>query len=243
MVLASCGKSKNEGDAELSQFFRNSTRRDVTEEEASKIARMPNGCTAFFVENTQAKTYVGTAKHCVSDNFNRWCAKGYVTTPGGEKLVCNQILIEDPRRDIGIFEVSREGAMPAERTLKLAAYQPDVKTKLVMLGYPADKYRRGALTATENCWVTKSTVRSPHGGVASDRSSLHNCTTYGGNSGGPMISEGTNEVIGLPFTYAPNDYRLRDPENLGSAAYLAQMADFVEANRKKLDELGVAVQD
>jgi hypothetical protein len=117
-----------------------------------------------------------------------------------------------------------------------------------MIGYPADEdpqtARRGKLTTTENCWVLKSSVPSlyddPH---LADHSSLHNCTTYGGNSGGPMYIEGSLDAIGLPFTYAPDDYTRRDPNDLSTAADLAQMADFVGTFRSQLTEAGVVISD
>ena len=34
-----------------------------------------------------------------------------------------------------------------------------------------------------------------------DRQLMHNCSTWGGNSGGPMLKAGTNIVFGLPSTY------------------------------------------
>jgi len=57
-----------------------------------------------------------------------------------------------------------------------------------------------------------------------------------------MIEEGTSVAVGLPFTYSPGDYRNRDPENLNTAAYLAQMSDFVATFRTTLEAEGVVLE-
>jgi hypothetical protein len=47
----------------------------------------------------------------------------------------------------------------------------------------------------------------------------------------------------LPFTYVPDDYTRRDPNDLSTAADLAQMADFVRTFRSQLAEAGVVISD
>lgn len=111
--------------------------------------------------------------------------------------------------------------------------------------------RHGRLTTTENCWTLGGTVKSPHNNIL-DVSQYHNCTTYGGNSGGPMYIEGTRVVIGLPFTYIPdywegkanpNAYDRRSPTNLETAAHLALTADFVSVHRTELLTAGIVPYD
>ena len=100
--------------------------------------------------------------------------------------------------------------------------------------------RRGRLTVTENCWVIDGDEPSPHADLL-DRSALHNCSTYGGNSGGPMIAEGTRIAVGLPFTYQPGDYDRRDPNDRATAAYLAKMADAAGTFREALVAAGIVL--
>jgi len=113
-----------------------------------------------------------------------------------------------------------------------------------MTGHPGDPNRKGRMTSTFNCWTLQSTIASPYIGTyfnLYDTSSLHNCSTYGGNSGGPLYLEGTNIAIGLPYTYRPHDFNLRDPWDLDTAAYLAQIGDFVTRNRQKLNQAGITI--
>lgn len=226
------------------QFFQNSTRRDATAQEADHVVNA-RGCAAFFVANRSGKTLLGSARHCFNYSITNWCqGGGMVTDNQGRTGTCQRIVAADANHDIAVFEAKFPYVPEEQDTLRLAAYQPKLQDRLVMIGYPADKYRLGRLTTTEDCWVIRESVPSPHSQAAlSDRSSLHNCTTYGGNSGGPMMLEGTRVVLGLPFTYAPDDYHLRDPWDPATAAHLAQMADFVSFHRAKLEAEGVEIVD
>ena len=111
-----------------------------------------------------------------------------------------------------------------------------------MVGYPADQYRRAKLTTTENCWILQADTASPHSRHV-DRSARHNCTTYGGNSGGPMIAEGSDIALSLPFTSAPGDYRMRDADLVSTSSHMAKMSDFVRAHRSKLVAEGVVIAE
>ncbi|MBY0370712.1 serine protease [bacterium] len=222
-------------------FFSNSTRRDPTEAESQAIAKVP-GCTAFHVSNTSGKHLLITARHCFGYQATNWCKTGEFKKIDGETGKCLRLVAGDRQHDIALFEAGFQN--PARATYSLAAQPAAVGTRLQMIGYPADVYRKGALTLTENCWVLKTGVQSPHSrkGIY-DISSLHNCTTYGGNSGGPMIEEGTQVAIGLPFTYMPGDYTQRDPQNLQTSAHLAQMSDFVNTFRPTLVAEGVVIEE
>jgi hypothetical protein len=243
-LAAACGQQQPADSSDLQQFFEQSTRRDPDAFEAAHVVNL-NGCAAFFVENTAGKTILGTARHCVSYSITSWCSNGgTIRDNNGRTGRCTRVVAADTGHDIALFEASLPYTPTAEQGLRLAAYQPPVNTRLQMIGYPADQYRHAALTLTENCWVLQTTTRSPHADSnLQDRSSLHNCTTYGGNSGGPMIREGDDVVIGLPFTYQPNDYHLRSATDLRTAAHLAQMADYVETHRTELENEGIVVAD
>lgn len=66
----------------------------------------------------------------------------------------------------------------------------------------------------------------------------HNCTTYRGNSGGPMLVAGTDMVVGLPANYSPGMFR-----GLPSSAseYMYRMSEFVVNNRASLQAAGVVL--
>jgi hypothetical protein len=226
------------------QFFENSRRRDANASERALVAYV-NGCAAFFVENSRGKVFLASARHCFSSAITRWCqGGGQFRDNDGKVGVCTRVVAAATDLDIAVFEASFAHA-PATQ-LRLAAYAPPVRTRLFMIGYPADAdpttARRGRLTVTENCWVLSSDTPSPYQDLR-DRSAHHNCSTYGGNSGGPMIAEGTLSAVGLPFTYVPNDYRRREAESLATAAHLAKMQDFVGRFRTTLDAEGIGIDD
>ena len=229
-------------------FFQSSVRRDATADEASRVAYVTNvGCTAFFVENTQSKTYVMSARHCFDHAITAWCTKdGAVTDTSGVTGHCVRIVAADVHHDVALFEADLAHASTGTSTLRLAAYAASVNTPLVMIGYPYDfdpaTARKGALTTTDHCWVLSTSVPSPYGDAHSqDWSAKHNCSTYGGNSGGPIYGEGGRDAVGLPFTYVPNDYARRSSTALSTAAHMALVADFVAVHRTALDAAGVVI--
>jgi hypothetical protein len=238
------------GKSAAKMFFQNSVRRDATAEEASRVAYVTNiGCTAFFVENTQSKTYVMSARHCFDHAITAWCNKGgEIADTNGVTGQCTRIVAADASHDVALFESNLAHASNGSSTLRLVGYAPSVNTPLVMIGYPYDfdpqTARKGALTTTDHCWALSSSVASPYTESSElDWSAMHNCTTYGGNSGGPMYIEGQRDVVGLPFTYMPNDYSRRSPTSLSTAAYMALVADFVGVHRSELDAAGVVISE
>ncbi len=117
--------------------------------------------------------------------------------------------------------------------LRLADFVPREGTKLKMLGHPSDPERLSQPTVTESCMILsgnrpilkeasddeiayQKTFLSPQSPFESDKRNLfltqaeklsHNCTTYSGNSGGPILIHGTDIVIGLPASYLPHIFR------------------------------------
>ncbi len=111
--------------------------------------------------------------------------------------------------------------------LRLADFIPPEGTKLKMLGHPADSERQGQPTTTENCSIqnqsrpigkeytsdemaTLNKKSVPRTALGEEKRNLfmlnaeklgHNCSTYGGNSGGPILVADTDIVIGLPGGY------------------------------------------
>lgn len=221
-------------------LFKNSVRRDPVWHEAAAVVNV-GGCTGFHVTNTAGKHFVMSARHCFKKQATQWCSNGgKFRKPDGEIGTCVRVVAGDTRHDIVLFE----GAFPspAQVTLSLASTPAPERARLQMIGYPADIYRKGKLTVTENCWVLQTNVRSPHADLL-DTSSRHNCSTWGGNSGGPMILEESTVAIGLPFTYYPGNLNLHDAEMISTAAHLAQMSDFVQTFRTQLESEGVVLDE
>ena len=225
------------------QFFENSVREDSTSKESKWTLKLQNGCTAFFLKSNNDKAYVATAQHCTGYDIYSWCRMGgIVETHGGTKGYCTKVIAAKPKYDIVVIETNFKKVPGTTNGYELASFDPPLHSRLRMIGHPADKYKQGKLTTTSNCWVLKEDKASIYPYLF-DRSGLHNCTTYGGNSGGPMVLEGTNAVIGLPFTYIPNNYTLNDPWSLKTAAHLAKMSDFVKTHRQALENAKIAIAD
>ncbi|RYZ79298.1 MAG: leucine-rich repeat domain-containing protein, partial [Proteobacteria bacterium] len=66
-------------------------------------------------------------------------------------------------------------------------------------------FRKAEATVSENCKITPyNELYTSSVGDTLDRSIPHNCSTWGGNSGGPFVVEGASDVVGLPGSYSPN---------------------------------------
>jgi hypothetical protein len=246
VAAVACGApyGERQDGAELQQFFENARRREAAGIEREQVVRVP-GCTAFFVENRGGSATIASARHCFNYSATSFCkGGGTFTTNDGQKGRCLEVVAGDATHDIVLFKAEMPFTPRREQTLRLAGFVPEVKTRLKMIGYPGDPERRGQLTVTEGCWVLKGDVPSPFAdGRTRDPSALHNCSTYGGNSGGPMLIDGTRLAVGLPFTYVPGDFAPNGAENLGTAAHMARMADFVKRNRAALDAAGIVVAE
>jgi hypothetical protein len=229
LFLAACGEGHKISNLEVTagaNFFENSRRVDASPDQKAGLARL-RGCTGFFLKNANAKNLVATARHCFSYDAPTWCKTGVVKDEAsGTDLRCKSVAVGDQRHDLVVLEL--EDA-PRNRTLdfELATFSLTKDLRLEMLGFPGDPYNGPrALKLTQNCWVIEPKTRNIYDdpNVVDDRTFTHNCSTYGGNSGGPMFIAGTRIAIGIPDTYAPNDYYQRGRNERAAQGVLA--ADF-----------------
>lgn len=246
--LGACGQHAIH-EASLQSFFENSRRRVATTDETYAIANL-NGCTAFFVQTTrqlQNDTYVVSARHCVDYKATDWCTRGgkIVDHQTGKVGLCSKVIAAAIDRDIVVFKVSGL-TKDNGRLLKLTGYGAASGMSLKMLGYPVDSIVRAEgqpgvdVIATEDCWITADSASNLYKDTI-DPSARHNCTTYGGNSGGPILHEGTRDVVGLPISYEPEDGTMHSVNDLSSAAYMARMADFTLYFQKSLSAAGIQI--
>ena len=164
------------------------------------------------------------------------------------------------------LESAVKEAFPA---FKLAAYTADVGAPLVMFGFPTDPTRRGRPTVTENCEVMPSTARDgiyflppEEQQILMDKSDKarletppqilemaaklevvklkHNCSVYNGNSGGPILVQGSKDVLGIPFDYWP-EFLKSVPKTY--ARSMESVAEFVRRHRKVLDDEGIEISE
>jgi hypothetical protein len=252
--LSACADVPDAAEKEASttshMFFANSERRDATTAEAARVVHV-GLCTSFFLENHANKTYLATARHCSNFAVTEWCASdGVVIDNSGAQGKCTRIVAADVNSDVAVFEADIPHASSGDTTLRLSSFIPKVGTRLIMTGYPLDQDptnpRNGKLTTTANCWMLTGTVVSPVLGqdqdAPNDILAQHNCSTYGGNSGGPMYVEGARDVIGLPAIFA-DDFTRRSPTDLSTASYVELTRDFVGIHRAELEAAGVVIAD
>lgn len=187
---------------------------------------------------------------------------------GGALGTCKQVVVSSRESDALIFEVEfSDQFTPPDHQFILAARDPEVCTPLQLKGFPADHHRLGRATVSENCWIqpkfshhayfsfseeakidalrsaeeVTTTYSDSFWEAFSDLNmefGLHNCSVYGGNSGGPLQIFGTQIAIGLPMEYLPNSDLTADRRH--SVRY-ERMPEFVERHKDALNELGVQI--
>ncbi len=235
-------------------IFQDSPRRDATGDEQWQVVRLEMGCTAFLIKNSKSDLLAITARHCMSYQINEWCdgnghaGKG-VLQNADQKLigVCKEVLAASSNRDFAMFRfawATTPEATEAEsklRPLRLALFTSKKFTRLKMIGFPADMTRQGKLSVTENCWTldeVKLSREATWGQKNRDLAQSHNCSTWGGNSGGPMLIDGTDIVVSLPDAYTPDNPVPLPPSTL-EKSFMIQTGDFLRQNLSQMKQYGV----
>lgn len=240
--------------AAQTSFFPNSLRRPPLKGETAinAIAKLDMGCTGFYLSNSADKVLLMSARHCTKYQPKEWCKAGGKATDqaDGTTRTCKDTVFFDGKSDIVIYEFS--GAkINSNDTFALSNFHPKIDTRVMTYGYPVDSFAQKGLNIVENCWIVdfapKNTVDSRKH-YLSDSHFSHNCTTFGGNSGGPMVIEGTYIVVGIPALYIELTNKTSklsleqlqtDPfqkESLGEASF---MFTFVSQNEAELRRLKI----
>lgn len=253
LIVSSCGKSTSQEEANLiasNMFFENSLRVTVNPDDirAKGIANFPGGCTGFFLKNAGNKNLIVSAAHCFEYDAAKWCSKKKKATDyhNKKKLKCTKVVAGDTAHDMVIFEFE---ASERDRSndFQLADFPLEKKMMLGMLGFPADaKNAKRELKATDHCWVQNPASEfnvyefRPKVGEkkAKDVTFTHNCSTYGGNSGGPMFIAGTRIAIGLPDAYVPKDLKNRKAE---SSAQGILSSGFIKDFQSQITKLKISI--
>ncbi len=247
LSLVSCHDVKR-SKSEEKFLSENGLRRNATLAESKNILRVDTGCTAFFIKNTSRLPIVGSARHCfeAEGGLEQWCADGGALYDyQNRKATCSEVVASDTDLDVAIFKLKYD--YPVESAYSLATYVPAVGTPMQLIGFPGDEFRKAEATVSENCEITPySDLYVSTVGSASDLSIPHNCSTWGGNSGGPFVVAGTNDVVGLPGSYSPN-YHTKDWKTGPGFGYDGRVAelDLIQSltsrYSEKLDALGVDI--
>lgn len=218
-------------------FFENSRRIDAPKNLRAGIAHINTGCAGFFLKNAGNRNFVATARHCFKYNDAAWCAKsdrGIKDVASGSKLRCKRIVAGDTSHDFIIFEAE---ASQRDRSgdFELASFGLEKDMRLEMLGFPADPFAARQLKLSQHCWVNAPTSMSRYNlaDVINDETFLHNCSTYGGNSGGPLFLEGTRIAVGIPDHYSPNNFSMRsrsaNSQGVLTSGFIVDFAKEIEA--------------
>ncbi len=247
LSLVSCHGAK-QSTSEEKFLSENGLRRNATLSESKNILRVETGCTAFFIKNSGSLPLVGSARHCfeAEGGLEQWCAAGgAVYDYQNRKATCSEVIASDSDVDVAIFKLKYD--FPVESSYSLATYVPAVGTPMQLIGFPGDEFRKAEATVSENCKITPYTyLYSSFVSNIQDLSIPHNCSTWGGNSGGPFIVAGTNDVVGLPGSYSPNYHSqnwLTGPGfgYDGRVAELNLIQTLIDRYSEKLSQLGVDI--
>lgn len=233
----------NSDGSEVKKFYENSRRRTTELDERRAIGKLAGGgCTAFWVE-APSKNLVVTATHCTNrGDFASWCKNGgYVTDVNDAKHDCVKPIANDANHDIVLFEVTGTLNEPG---YPLAAYSAARYTYLRTIGFPNDNLAdKSGPMITENCWIVDEMVPDTRVRVGLDEAARHNCSIYGGNSGGPMIAEGSNDVVGLPNEFIEGDKGTTNRPFNSEGSFMVKTSDFVRTFRKELTANKVSIAE
>jgi hypothetical protein len=146
---------------------------------------------------------------------------------------------------------------------RLIEFNPKLYTRFQMFGFPANilgsekSLVSGSATASESCWestgasrdfvsgqLTSPSIGNPEMTSADPVDSKylallnhevrwHNCSTWGGNSGGPIYIEGTNQVAGIPGSYITSS-TVSHPYHYNQANFYETTSGFVKRYRAQL---------
>lgn len=226
---------------EKCDFFENSRRREATDAETAGIGAIET-CTGFFLANQSGKAFFMTAQHCVNYDMQAWCDDGgfLFNSDGSGPRRCVRVVAGDDHHDPVIIEVS--GSQP-EGASRLAGFGAADGTRLKMLGYPTDGFAPVGLTVTENCWIVNEVASNPFVGTEAFDKGMqddvygHNCSVFGGNSGGPMKIEGSDIVVGQPYSFR----RIFVPLPFTDQSYGAVASDLVADFQSELEREGIEI--
>lgn len=244
-LFTSCGEKGTTVDSSLKvgeAFFENSKRSIIGSfDPRSKGLVRVNGCTGFFVKNENDRNILVSARHCFAFKAQEWCENGGMATVefSKQQLRCQEVVAGDSLHDIVVFRFE-DSIRDRSFDFTLGTFTIQKDMRLAMYGFPADPFNQGRfLTLTENCWVHLPYSFSAYMGDSNNSMNdnfTHNCSTYGGNSGGPMVLEGTRIVAGLPNAYYANDY-LNRPSN--NSVEGISIPGFVSDFKPSLDLFGI----
>lgn len=193
-------------------FYEQSLRGTALQHESAstvKITVFSNGdktfCTGYFLKNDRNQYIIASAGHCFFHRVQNLCkAKAFIVkAESGETGFCKRVVFSAEDTDLVLVEVDFRKEPQNVSPLVIGNFDVPINTRILAIGYPADRWADGDLRVSRNCWTTSVPeaidsdwvdaleVRDDH-----DLWVRHNCSTYEGNSGGPVVLENSNIVTG-----------------------------------------------
>jgi hypothetical protein len=248
LLTVACGKDSNGLNnykiTNGKMFFENTQRITIDAKNyRSKGIAQVNRCTGFFIKNDNFKNYIVSASHCTDYNPKLWCKTGFATDYyNGKKLSCLGVVVGDKNHDIVVYEFEAS-ERDHSRDFILADFVLKKNMPLTMYGFPVDNLNPNIdLKISQNCWVRSPASSNIYGhfypAKIKDKNFTHNCSTYGGNSGGPIALEGSNIVVGLPDAYSENITNL-SPDKSSQGVLIS---GFVNDFRLKIVDLKIKLK-
>jgi hypothetical protein len=212
--------------ADSIEIFSANSRRETIAQDAPKAIGFVKigGCTGYFIKSTDtSRSFISSARHCFKYDAPTWCKTGTAKIHStGQVLKCLGVAAGDETHDTVLLEFENT-IRDRSGDFSYANAIPAKGTRLEMIGYPKDGYltdrKVDTLITTHNCKVVAtsgSNIYTNIPEVINDKVFRHDCSTYGGNSGGPMMIEGTRTVIGIPDQYKPGSTPTSDIEDARS---------------------------
>ncbi len=183
---------------------------------------------------------------------------------------CQNIIASSALDDAVIFEAQFEKEFyPPLDSYSLAGTEAPTCSKAELIGFPADPERQGRFTVSENCWTQPSdSLHAEYMFTDPDKEQeaiedtrkyweenpdllaqltslsikpgYHNCSVYGGNSGGPLKLAGQKIAIGLPFQYLHVEGTLFSAD---AHTVYESLDEFVNRHHSTLKQHGISIVD
>lgn len=201
-------------------------------------------CAASWIASERYSDLFQSANHCTRYQPYAACSRIQIHLPEAAnqgKLTnstrigrCKEIKFASDNSDYLFFRITvdRPQLLNGMQQLYWSSTTPAVNTPLVSYGFPSDSERSRRATRTANCEVLKTDSVETwsdyleerfNGNIPSDWQEAsqrtdprfeHNCSTYSGNSGGPLVIANSRIIVGMPSDYLREDAWQRSVERV-----------------------------
>lgn len=180
-----------------------------------------------------------TCAHCVAETTDDAESSGtrWLVFASG-RIVEAQTIAWDPVRDLALLKVVAAQADPTRSVsfpyIRPAATTPPLRSKLVCVGHPGSEDlevgRPGVKTGYDILCVSTGVFRGHAAGQNLQDNSeigalMHDCWTYWGHSGAPLVDRRTGELVGLHSSWD-------DVTAMRRGIALEAIQEFLEANKE-----------